>query len=218
MERMRNWLLRNRAFLVFGPAVGAGVAWLIVAGGGNHEAASWGTLAKLLGLALIGVLIWTLMEWVLHRLMHVDTGVALVERIQDSAHLRHHREPADLEHSVARLRFTIPAAGLLLLLARLACGGWPEAVAVMIGLLGGYMWYEFVHLCSHAKSRVPGLAQVIRHHQKHHFVSSRRAYGVTSPLWDWVFGTMPRATVPQASLPQGTAPRERPVATPAQTG
>ncbi|MGB3618930.1 MAG: sterol desaturase family protein, partial [Catalinimonas sp.] len=30
------------------------------------------------------------------------------------------------------------------------------------------------------------------HHSIHHFKDDERAFGVSSPLWDWVFGTMPR--------------------------
>ena len=29
------------------------------------------------------------------------------------------------------------------------------------------------------------------HHAIHHYKDDTRAYGVSSPLWDWILGTMP---------------------------
>ena len=103
------------------------------------------------------------------------------------------REPDDLEHSVARLRASLPLAALTLGIAGLALGDWQRAVVTQCGLLTGYLFYEFVHLTAHANRRVPGLGYVHRYHHRHHGERSDRCYGVTSPLWDWLLGTLPRA-------------------------
>ena len=61
------------------------------------------------------------------------------------------------------------------------------------GLLTGYVWYEFVHLAEHGAWRLPMLRRLTRHHAWHHFKDWERAFGVTTPLWDWVFGTLPQS-------------------------
>jgi sterol desaturase/sphingolipid hydroxylase (fatty acid hydroxylase superfamily) len=33
---------------------------------------------------------------------------------------------------------------------------------------------------------------VRQHHMHHHFQTPDKRYGVSSPLWDYVFGTMPK--------------------------
>ncbi len=178
---MRNWLLRNRPFLVFVPLVVTAAVWAV-----THSANGLGHLSIL---AFMGLSVWSLLEWLLHRAMHIDTGIGFIERLQDWAHLRHHREPDDLEHSVVRLRASIPITLLLLGVARLALGHMDQAFAVMCGLLIGYLFYEAVHLSAHAAHPLPGLRSLRRLHLRHHYGGNDRAFGVTSPLWDWVFGT-----------------------------
>ena len=34
-----------------------------------------------------------------------------------------------------------------------------------------------------------------RHHLHHHFVTPRKNHGVTTPVWDWIFGTYQKATI-----------------------
>ena len=59
--------------------------------------------------------------------------------------------------------------------------------AFLAGALLAYSWYLFVHHCTHHSAhRLP--AFLIRNHNDHHKVSTRN-YGVTTTLWDNVFGT-----------------------------
>lgn len=180
---LTNWILRSRPFLLYGPTIVVLAAWLVRHGEiGAGEALAW---------ALAGLAAWTLIEWALHRAMHVRVPLQLVTRFQDDAHLRHHREPEDLAHSVVRLSGSLPIAGALFLIAWGLTGEVRRAVALELGLLAGYLFYEYVHLASHARRKQRWLRPLIAYHARHHFQDQNRTFGVTSPLWDWVFGTLP---------------------------
>ncbi|MFI5301772.1 MAG: hypothetical protein ACHREM_27090, partial [Polyangiales bacterium] len=53
-----------------------------------------------------------------------------------------------------------------------------------------YGVYEIVHRRDHTHPGIGPYGRWLRrHHFYHHFVDARCNHGVTSPLWDWVFGT-----------------------------
>ena len=134
---------------------------------------------------------WTLLEWLTHRAMHLRLRSERLARWQYEAHLRHHDEPHDLDHAVVRLRASVPLAAVLFV-AAWVCFAEPSRAALFhAGLLIGYLAYETVHLVSHGRGRPPGFAYLTRYHAVHHYQDIYRAYGVTSPLWDWLFGTLP---------------------------
>ena len=102
----------------------------------------------------------------------------------------------DLGHSIVRLRGSIPMAFGYFGLALAGFRNIEFALVFHAGLMTGYVAYEFIHLAAHARWRGPGLAFLNRYHQIHHHVDWYTAYGVTTPLWDWVFGTLPRSGDP----------------------
>ena len=62
--------------------------------------------------------------------------------------------------------------------------------AFIAGALVAYAWYLFVHYCAHhGPDKLPLL--LLKHHQSHHKFATRN-YGVSTTLWDHVFGTVLR--------------------------
>src|ERR1035438_9783757 len=62
--------------------------------------------------------------------------------------------------------------------------------AFVAGALVAYAWYLFVHHCAHhGADKLP--LPLLKHHRSHHRFASRN-YGVSTTLWDHVFGTMLR--------------------------
>lgn len=183
-DRARKWLLRSRPFLVY-PAVIMVMVVLVA----DRRQIEWAV-----GLTLFcgGLTVWTLIEWCLHRAMHVDTGRPAVARFQELAHLCHHRAPHDLEHSVVSLRASVPLGMLFLALWLAMFRDVDRAMLLHVGVLTGYLGYEFIHLADHGAWRIPVLRRLARYHARHHHQDWNRTFGVTSPLWDWVFRSLPQ--------------------------
>ena len=66
------------------------------------------------------------------------------------------------------------------------------AFAFFPGFLNGYLFYVYTHWAIH-KFRKPKnrFGYIWDHHNLHHFKYSDKAFGVSTPLWDHIFGTMP---------------------------
>jgi sterol desaturase/sphingolipid hydroxylase (fatty acid hydroxylase superfamily) len=118
-----------------------------------------------------GVVALTFAEYAVHRF--VLHGFAPIE------HRLHHANPDD---AVLTIFWQIWICfGLVYLIA----GG-----AFVAGALIAYAWYLFVHHCAHHDpNKLP--LPLLKHHKIHHRFASRN-YGVSTTLWDHVFGTMLR--------------------------
>ena len=136
---------------------------------------------------LAGLAWWSLLEYLLHR--HV------FHRFPDTLGKRHLEHHAQL--SVRRLAIASPSssisgaaihAALFVPLLGVARGG-----AALAGVLVGYVAYEAIHYGTHytrPKSRF--MKELRRHHMLHHHADRDAYFGVSSTLWDRVFGTLPR--------------------------
>jgi 4-hydroxysphinganine ceramide fatty acyl 2-hydroxylase len=133
-----------------------------------------------------GVFAWTLMEYFLHRyLFHIK-----YEKFQYLIHGVHHEFPRDKERLLMP-----PVPGIVILSVifgfyYLFLGEY--TFAFMAGVVTGYMLYTFIHYIIHTWKPVKGFKFLWSHHHKHHNPAfENTSYGVSTPLWDYVFGTMP---------------------------
>ena len=142
--------------------------------------------------SLLGVLTWTFLEYVIHRWMGHDRRFKRTPFGVE--HVRHHIEgnyfAPTWKKVVVAIVFTAVLSGPAVLLV-----GTGPGLAYVLGLMSFYGVYEVSHRREHTH---PGFGAygrwARRHHFHHHFVDGRSNHGVTTPLWDLVFGTYQRPT------------------------
>jgi dihydroceramide fatty acyl 2-hydroxylase len=169
--------------LVFVPVVVA-MEWL---GAGELGA---GRLALL---TLAGIGIWTLTEYWLHRLVfHWEPDNPVGRRMHFIIHGVHHDHPNDKLRLVMPPAVSIPLAALFFL-GFSALFGTPAAYPLFGGFIAGYLFYDYMHYYVHHFVPRSKLGKRLREqHMRHHFQDHRFGFGVSSPLWDVVFRTLPR--------------------------
>jgi sterol desaturase/sphingolipid hydroxylase (fatty acid hydroxylase superfamily) len=174
------------------PVILAFLAWASVTPGANKAVAipvCWVT----------GLFLWTLVEYCLHRfLFHYEARTEAGKRIFYLFHGVHHAQPLCKSRLVMPFVLSIPLGVLFYGIFQLAVGvilGRPGWVAPLFaGIVSGYLAYDMMHYASHhfrLKSRV--LKAIRKSHMQHHGTTHDMRFGVSSPLWDYVFGTMPKA-------------------------
>lgn len=149
--------------------------------------------AAIVLLAAGGVALWTLAEYWLHRkLFHWEPEGRLGRRLHFIIHGIHHEHPNDRLRLVMPPGASVPLAILFFGLFVLAFGA-PHAYPLFAGFLLGYLTYDYTHYWLHHFVPRSTLGKRLREqHMRHHFQDHRYGFGVSSPLWDVVFGTLPR--------------------------
>jgi len=153
---------------------------------GYTELNLWLTAALLLG----GVITWTLLEYFIHRyIFRVHKYFPLLKRVHHVLHGIHLNNPRNLQclfmSPVPCTFFMIVLFSLLFSLIHL------HAFAFMGGIILGYLFYAYVHFMVHTRPGKLFFHGLWLHHLKHHYKYPDKAFGVSTPLWDIVFGTMP---------------------------
>ena len=143
-------------------------------------------------LFLAGLLVFTLVEYLMHRfLFHLSPTTEKAEKFAYTVHGVHHDYPKDKD----RLAMPIPLSILLstgfFFLFKFIMGTF--VFAFLPGFLIGYASYLWVHYMVHAFQPPKNFWKILWvHHGIHHYKEPESAFGVSSPLWDVVFRTMPR--------------------------
>ena len=144
---------------------------------------------------LIGLFLWTLAEYTLHRfLFHHKPTSPRQERIFFLFHGIHHAQPQVKTRLVMPLPVSVPAALIFWGLFNLVAGTVLKAPQwigpLMSGFLLGYLAYDLTHYATHHFAMRSGYWKYIkRYHMQHHYKDPNTRFGVSSPVWDWVFRT-----------------------------
>ncbi|MBW2528862.1 MAG: sterol desaturase family protein [Deltaproteobacteria bacterium] len=143
--------------------------------------------------ALAGAATWTLAEYGIHR--HLGHDPELHPNPFSREHRRHHATTSYFAPSYLKV---LAAAGALAAVAPAASAllGLRAGTSFAAGFASAYLGYEVVHRLAHvAAPRTSYGRWLRRHHFHHHFHNPKRNHGVTSPLWDHLFGTFEEPSV-----------------------
>jgi len=176
--------------LIYVPMVAAYLWW----GSSAGVSAAW-----LVGQFAIGWVVWTLLEYWLHRtVFHWVPDTSWGEAFHFYLHGVHHTWFKD------KLRLVMPPAASLLVAAVvngvlyglaavlapwLAPTWW---MGVFAGIAFGYMVYDLTHYYIHHHKPLTWIGRSLRaHHNKHHHnpLYKDLKFGVSTTIWDHVFGT-----------------------------
>jgi sterol desaturase/sphingolipid hydroxylase (fatty acid hydroxylase superfamily) len=171
-------------------------------------------LGQIALLVVGGALVWSLLEYVIHRFVFHPPQWVEEETRTVTARLRpeeavipalptwrhkfyflvhgvHHDYPNDSGRLVMPPSVSIPLAVVFYFLFQWAFG--PLMPAAFAGLVGGYLAYDTTHYLTHHSPGKTALARYQKkRHFRHHYYDSTRNFGVSSPLWDVIWGTMGR--------------------------
>ena len=144
-------------------------------------------------MAVLGYLIWTLIEYFGHRyLFHWEFPGAFGRRIHFLIHGVHHDHPND----PLRLVMPILLSGPIMILAAVVATvlfGTTLRYPGLAGFISGYLAYDMVHFYTHHATPTSKLGTTLRRlHLMHHFRDHDKGFGVSAPYWDFVFGTAER--------------------------
>ncbi len=153
----------------------------------RRELALFAVAALFLG----GMLAWTLAEYVLHRyVFHWTNGTSWGRRIHFLLHGVHHEYPSDKDRLVMPLLTSIPLAVIFYSLFTVTMG--VAAGPFFAGFVVGYLFYDGSHYYVHHFIPTGRWGKFLRRpHMTHHHADHDGGFGVSTPLWDLVFRTMP---------------------------
>ena len=138
-----------------------------------------------------GLLAFTLLEYLTHKyVFHMNTDTSLRADIQYKFHGVHHEYPKDKGRLAMPPVVSIVFTAGFFFLFKLMMGDL--AYGFLPGFVVGYAGYLFVHYIVHAFRPPNNVFKILWvNHGIHHYKSPDKAFGVSSPLWDYIFRTMP---------------------------
>ena len=149
------------------------------------------TFVGVMAFSLLGLIVWTLTEYLLHRFMfHFSGKSKFSKRFVFLFHGLHHDDPDDPTRLVMP---PVPALLFLIILYSLFSLIIPDLyMNVFFALfMVGYLIYDYIHYATHHFKMKSKIAKYLkRYHLKHHHAHEKSKYGVSSPLWDYVFRTV----------------------------
>jgi sterol desaturase/sphingolipid hydroxylase (fatty acid hydroxylase superfamily) len=132
----------------------------------------------------VSLIEYVLHRWVFHQVPedHEDQMTHFI------MHGYHHDFPNDRLRLVLPLAFILPLAAVFMGLSWLIVReDWLQLFA---GIATGYMAYDWIHYYTHHFRPRRGIGKwLMQYHLLHHHDSPNHRFGITSPLWDFVFRT-----------------------------
>ncbi len=150
------------------------------------------SIAYTVGLFFLGWLVYSWVEYLVHRyLFHIPITTEARKKFQYTMHGVHHHHPKDKDRIAMPPLLSITLATALLIVFRFVLGDY--AFSFTAGFLVGYGSYLLVHYLVHIHRPPKNLfRQLWINHSIHHYRDGEIIFGVSTPLWDYIYGTMER--------------------------
>ncbi len=145
-----------------------------------------------------GFFVWTLTEYVMHRyVFHYEPTHPVLKWVWYLIHGVHHEQPQCKTRLVMPPILSIPLAfffyGLFALVGGVLLRAPLWVGPAFAGFVTGYLAYDMLHYAEHHLAMKWGFLKFLkRYHLLHHFKTPDDRFGVSSPLWDVVFRTLPK--------------------------
>lgn len=140
----------------------------------------------------VGLLTFTWTEYQIHRkIFHLNPSTPGRAKLQYTIHGVHHELPEDKTRLAMPPVLSLAIATGLVFLFEWIAGSF--SFAFLAGFFTGYAGYLFVHYLVHAYRPPKNRFKILwKHHFIHHYKDDTCAFGVSSPLWDYIYNTMPK--------------------------
>lgn len=141
-------------------------------------------------LFLGGMFFWSFTEYILHRFVfHSHPTSERGKKINYIMHGNHHEFPRDKERLFMPAVPSVLIASCFFFLFYLPLKSL--AFSFFSGFMLGYLLYGSIHYAIHAWAPpFKWMKGLWRNHHLHHYKHTDMGFGVSSTLWDHVFGTM----------------------------
>lgn len=138
-----------------------------------------------------GWLTFTWVEYQVHRhIFHLRAYATWQKNFQYIVHGVHHHYPKDKDRLAMPPLLSITIATILLILLKLVLGDY--VFAFLPGFLVGYACYLLIHYIVHVYAPPKNIFKALwQNHSIHHYKNDEILFGVSSPLWDYIYGTTP---------------------------
>lgn len=139
-----------------------------------------------------GFMAFTLVEYLMHRyVFHLTPTTEKREKFAYTVHGVHHDYPKDKDRLAMPIPLSLALSTGFFFLFQFIMG--VNVFGFLPGFLMGYAYYLWIHYMVHAFQPPKNFWKVLWvHHGIHHYKDPGNAFGVSSPFWDLVFGTMPK--------------------------
>ena len=148
------------------------------------------TLSRVLLLFFVGMVSWTLFEYLAHRFaFHWIADSKRAQKFVYIMHGNHHHYPRDKDRLFMPPLPSIILASTIFFIQYLLMG--TSSYAFFPGFILGYLLYASMHYAIHAwNPPFKWMKPLWRNHHLHHYKDEQKGFGVSSTFWDRVFGTM----------------------------
>ena len=142
-----------------------------------------------------GMFFWSFFEYCIHRFVfHFFAESGRAKKIVYIIHGNHHEYPRDRERLFMPPVPSLIMASVIFLMQFFVCnlfGVSGYVFAFFPGFMLGYLMYGTMHYAIHAwNPPFKWMKPLWRNHHLHHYKNTELGFGVSSTLWDHVFGTM----------------------------